>query len=179
VLPTGVDLDRFRPLPRAEARHALGLDPSARYMLFPADPARAEKRHDRASELATATGARLLHYDATPPERVPLHVNAADLVVVTSEREGFGLAALEALACDVPVVSTDVGIARLALGGIDGTLCAPYDLPSWAAFARGQLARDDPRVAGRARASLFSRDRMAVRVLKAYGELLDTTGEAV
>ncbi len=41
VLPCGVDLQRLRPDPRAEARAALGLDPAGRYLLFPADPQRA------------------------------------------------------------------------------------------------------------------------------------------
>jgi teichuronic acid biosynthesis glycosyltransferase TuaC len=171
VLPTGVDLGRFEPLPRPDARRALGLDADGRYLLFPASPARPEKRHDRARQLAAAVGAELLSYDATAPERVPLFVNAASAVVVTSEREGFGLAALEALACEVPVLSTPVGIAPLALAGIDGTLCARFDVSEWAATARGHLDASDPRVDGRARASLFSRDRMAARVLKAYGEL--------
>lgn len=172
VLPAGIDLDRFRPMPRAEARAALGLDPGGRYLLFPADPARAEKRHDRARELAAAAGAELLAYDATPPDRVPLYVNAAQAVVVTSEREGFGLAVLEALACDVPVLSTDVGIAPLALAGIAGALCAPFELARWRAVAERHLGDADPRVSGRARASLFGRDRMAFRVFQAYGDLV-------
>ncbi|MFL5840895.1 MAG: glycosyltransferase [Thermoleophilaceae bacterium] len=172
VLPAGIDLDRFRPMPRAEARAALGLDPGGRYLLFPADPARAEKRHDRARELAAAAGAELLAYDATPPDRVPLYVNAAQAVVVTSEREGFGLAVLEALACDVPVLSTDVGIAPLALAGIAGALCAPFEVARWRAVAERHLGDADPRVSGRARASLFGRDRMAFRVFQAYGDLV-------
>jgi glycosyltransferase involved in cell wall biosynthesis len=172
VLPMGIDLDRFRPIPRGEARAALGLDPAGRYLLFPADPARPEKRHDRARDLAAATGAELLAYDATPPDRVPLYVNAAQAVVVTSEREGFGLAVLEALACDVPVVSTDVGIAPLALTGIDGALCAPFELERWRVAAERHLGEADPRVSGRARAALFGRDRMALRVFQAYRELV-------
>jgi len=179
VLPTGVDLDRFRPLPRAEARQALDLDPAGRYLLFPAHPARAEKRFDRAREVAAAAGASLLHYESTPPERAPLFVNAADAVVVTSDREGFGLATLEALACDVPVLATEVGIAPLALGGIEGTFCEPYDLERWTAFVRRRLESADPRVEGRARAALFGRDRMAQRVFKAYGELIDATASPV
>ena len=179
VLPTGVDLERFRPLPRADARRELGLDPAGRYLLFPASPARPEKRHDRARELAAAADAELLTYDATPPERVPLYVNAAAAVIVTSEREGFGLATLEALACDVPVLATGVGIAPLALAGVDGSLCAAFDRDSWAALARRHLDAGDPRVAGRARAALFGRDRMAERVFKAYGELVSAAGGPV
>jgi glycosyltransferase involved in cell wall biosynthesis len=172
VLPVGIDLDRFRRIDRVEARTQLGLDPDGRYLLFPSDPARPEKRHDRASAVARETGAELLAYGQVDPERVPLYINAASAVLVTSDREGFGLAALEALACDVPVLSTDVGIAPLALTGIDGTLCAPFDTASWAEIARKHLESADARVSGRERASLFGRDRMARRVFKAYVDLL-------
>src|SRR3954470_6617132 len=48
VLPCGVDLDRFVPIPRAEARQRLGLPPDEPCLLFPADPARPSKRFDRA-----------------------------------------------------------------------------------------------------------------------------------
>jgi glycosyltransferase involved in cell wall biosynthesis len=171
VLPVGIDLERFKPMPRADARAQLGLDPRSRYLLFPSDPARPEKRHDRASALARELGAELLAYGGVDPERVPLYINAASAVVVTSEREGFGLAPLEALACDVPVLATDVGIAPLVLSGVDGTLCAPFDAPQWAALARTHLDAADPRVSGRARAALFGRDRMARRVFQAYGDL--------
>jgi teichuronic acid biosynthesis glycosyltransferase TuaC len=171
VLPTGLDLDRFRPIPRAEARAALRLDPDGRYLLFPSDPARPEKRHDRASALARAVDAQLLAYELVDPERVPLYINAASAMVVTSEREGFGLAALEALACNVPVLATDVGIAPLALAGIDGTLCAPFDIGIWSDLAQKHLNAPDPRVSGRTRASLWGRDRMACRVFQTYLDL--------
>jgi hypothetical protein len=69
------------------------------------------------------------------------------------------------------VLSTDVGIAPLALSGIDGTLCAPFDLEAWRPLAARHLDSPDPRVSGRTRAALFGRDLMAERVLKAYGEL--------
>lgn len=171
VLPCGVDLERFQPRDRRTARERLGLDPDGRYLLFPADPARPEKRHDRASALAEAAGATLLSYEATHPDDVPDHVNAANAVVVTSEREGFGLAALEALACDVPVLATDTGIAPLALGGVPGTLCAPFDLDAWLAVVRPHLDATDPRIPGRTRAGLFDRDRMARRVFCAYRDM--------
>ena len=101
VLPCGVAVDRFRPLGRAAARAQLGLDPDGRYLLFSADPARPGKRHDLALALAERSGATLLTLGHTDPEEVPLWVNGANAVVVPSDREGFGLAVLEALACDV------------------------------------------------------------------------------
>ena len=168
VLPCGPDLRRFEPLPRAEARRSLGLDPEGRYLFFPANPARPEKRHDRAAEVAAACGADLLSGGSIEPEQMPLWLNAADAVLVTSDYEGFGMAAVEALACEVPVLSTPVGIAPYALRGIDGCLCAPFEAGAWAAVARRHLEAGDPRVAGSSRAATLSAAAMAERVIVAY-----------
>ena len=172
VLPCGPDLRRFEPQPRAEARRALGLDPAARVLFFPANPARPEKRHDRAAELAAACGAELLTGGSIEPERMPLWMNAADAVLVTSDYEGFGMAAVEALACEIPVLSTPVGIAPYALRGIDGCLCAPFEISTWEPVARRHLEAPDPRVQGAARAATLSAAAMAERVIEAYRAVL-------
>jgi glycosyltransferase involved in cell wall biosynthesis len=173
VLPTGVNLDRFHPIDRRTARSQLGLDPAAPHLLFPADPARPEKRFDRARQVADAAGVKLIAYGRRPPEEIPLMINAANAVLAPSEREGFGLAALEALACDVPVLATDVGVAPLVLAGIDGVLCAPFDPARWGAAIAPHVAADDPRVPGRTRAALFDRNRLAERVFRAYQDVVD------
>jgi teichuronic acid biosynthesis glycosyltransferase TuaC len=173
VLPCGVNMERFHELDRREARVRLGLDPERPYVLFPADPARAVKRYDRARDLcARFPHAAVLALRGVPPDDVPLWVNASNAVLITSDHEGFGLAALEALACNVPVLSTPVGIAPLALEGIDGTLCESFADDRWLAALRAQVEAPDPRIAGRDRAALFSSDRMARRVLAAYRELI-------
>ena len=172
VLPCGPDLGRFTPTDRARARQDLGLDPEARLLFFPADPARAPKRHDRAAELAAASDAELLSGGGIEPERMPLWINAADAVVVTSEYEGFGLACLEALACNVPVLSTPVGIAPFALGGVDGCLVQEWDPAAWSATARRILDAGGRRVDGVDRAAQFAAARMADRVVCAYEEIL-------
>jgi glycosyltransferase involved in cell wall biosynthesis len=172
VLPAGVNTDRFARIDRRAARERLGLDPGGRYLLFPADPARPEKRFDRAQRLAEATRTELLTYGNRPPADVPILINAANAVLVTSEREGFGLATLEALACDVPVLSTDVGVAPLALNGIAGTHCDSFDADRWELVLEPHLAAADPRIEGRARAGLFDRNRFAERVFKAYQDVL-------
>ncbi|HEU4706888.1 MAG TPA: glycosyltransferase [Solirubrobacterales bacterium] len=168
VLPCGPDLARFEPIPRAEARRALGLDPDGRYLFFPANPSRPEKRHDRAAELAAACGADLLTGGSIEPERMPLWINAAGAVLVTSDYEGFGMATIEALACEAPVLSTPVGIAPYALGGLDGCLCAEFSVPAWEPVARRHLDAAEPRVAGAARAATLSAGPMAERVVEAY-----------
>ena len=172
VLPCGVDLERFQPLARSAARTELGLDPARPYLLFPADPARPEKRHDRALALADAVGVELLTLGGVDPARVPLWVNAANVVLVPSEREGFGLAVLEALACDVPVIATPVGIHREAIQGVEGALCAPFELASWRTALETDVHEADPRVAGRAAATRFSAAEMAARVAYAWQDAL-------
>src|SRR3954453_4270311 len=168
VLPVGIDLQRFRPIPRAQARARLGLDPGGRYLLFPHDPARALKRYDRALEVAGDVP--LLTLGGVAPDEVPYWINAANAVLVPSEKEAFGLSAIEALACGVPVLATRVGIHPVALGGIG--YCAPWDREAWRAALAPHLANADPRIDGRARAELFSADAMAARVVDAWHDLL-------
>jgi teichuronic acid biosynthesis glycosyltransferase TuaC len=173
VLPCGPDLERFESIPRVEARRALRLEPDGRFLFFPANPARPEKRHDRAAELATACGADLLSGGSIEPEQMPLWINAANAVLVTSDYEGFGMATIEALACQVPVLSTPVGIAPYALGGIEGCLSADFEVASWKTVAQRHLEADDPRVAGAARAATLAAGPMAERVIEAYRAVID------
>ena len=103
---------------------------------------------------------------------MPLWVNAANAVLVPSSREGYGLAVLEALACDVPVLATPVGIAPEALDGIAGAHCGPYDPEAWHRALQPHVRASDPRIEGRARAEQYSTDAMAVRVVAAWRELV-------
>jgi glycosyltransferase involved in cell wall biosynthesis len=172
VLPCGADLELFRPLPRAECRERLGLRADGRYLLFPSSRDRAVKRADRAEEVARLADAELLTAGAVERAAMPDWINAANAVITTSDNEGFGLGPIEALACNVPVLSTPVGIAPVLLRGIDGCLAAPFDAVAWGELARRHLDADDPRIAGRARAEAFSAELMAARVLVAYREVL-------
>lgn len=170
VLPCGIDTSRFRPIPRPEARAALGLTPDGPFLLFPHDPARSVKRYDRA--LAVAGEVPLLTLGAVAPEQVPLWVNSANAVLIPSEWESFGLAVLEALACEVPVLATPTGIAPEVLADVAGTLCSPFELQKWREALAPHLLAEDPRVQARARAEEFSADRMAQRVVSAWRRLL-------
>jgi teichuronic acid biosynthesis glycosyltransferase TuaC len=169
VLPVGIALERFRPIPRAEARARLGLDPAGPYLLFPHDPARPLKRFDRARE--AAGDVPLLTLGSVAPDEVPYWINAANAMLVPSQDEGFGLSVIEALACGVPAFGTPVGIHPVALHGIEGAFCEQWDAARWRAALRPVVEAADPRVDGRARAELFSADRMAARVVEAWREV--------
>lgn len=176
VLACGVDLERFRPLERAWARRQLQLDEAEAFVLFPASRERAEKRYDRAVTLAGAAKVGLKTLEGVDPELVALWVNAANAVVVPSEREGFGLAALEALACDVPVLATPVGVHEQALRGVAGALCAPFEVEVWQEALENLLGAKDPRVKGRERAEEFSAERMAERVSEVWRAAVERAG---
>ena len=157
VIPPGVDLEQFRPLPRRDARARLGLErrPAGAWSSF-----RPTRNGPKSASPTPAPWSRRVATGGTdvelravfgrPRAEMPLWLNAADAVLITSEREGYGLACVEALACDVPVMSTPVGVAPALLAGLDGCLCAPFDAARWGAHLATVLALDEPRVAGRA-----------------------------
>ncbi|HYH91245.1 MAG TPA: glycosyltransferase [Solirubrobacteraceae bacterium] len=171
ILPCGIDLARFHPIPRAEARARLGLDPAGPYLLFPHEPSRPLKRFDRARE--AAGDVPLLTLGGVPAEEVPYWINAANAVVVPSQDEGMGLAVIEASACGVPAFGTPVGAHAVALAGIEGSGCLEWDRERWRAALAPHVAAEDPRVDGRAAAERFSADRMAARVVAAWRALLE------
>ncbi len=169
ILPCGIDVDRFRPRDRRAAREQLGLKPGGRYLLFPYDPRRAVKRADLARELAAASdGVELLTLGNVPTHEVPLWMNAANAVICPADWETFGLACIEALACDVPVLARPTGEHAAALQGIAGTLCAEWDPERWREALAPHVEADDPRIAGRARALRYSADALAARVATAW-----------
>ena len=135
-------------------------------------PTRAGWRSDTTVRGRSRATIPLLTLGEVEAAQVPLYVNAANAVLVPSAREGFGLAVLEALACDVPVLATPVGIHPAALAGIAGTYCAPFDDAAWRAALAPHLTTADPRIPGRARAEEFSTDRMAAEVVAAWRSLL-------
>lgn len=171
-LPVGLALERFGATPRVEARRALGLDADEPFVLFPYAPDRRVKRVDRARELAAALDVPLRTLGGEPPERMRDWLNAAAAVVVPSEHEGFGLAAVEALACDVPVLATPTGAHEETVGRVPGCLCAPWDLETWRAALAPHLEVDDPRVPGRGVAAAHGTDAYAARLADAWRSLV-------
>jgi glycosyltransferase involved in cell wall biosynthesis len=129
IVPTGVDFERFRPADRDESRRTLGWDHGRAHVLFPAPPARPEKRFELAAAAVGLLDGRASSVDLhvlenVPPGEVPVWLNAADVVLLTSAHEGSPNAVKEALACNVAVVSVDVGDVSQRLDGIDGCFVA-------------------------------------------------------
>ena len=114
VLPNGVDLTRFAPRPRAEAREDLGWSSTEKVMLFlgnPDDPRKNVALAHASAEIVARrmSNARLHVAWGVMPEQVPTLMNAADCLLFASTSEGSPNAVKEAMACALPIVATPVG----------------------------------------------------------------------
>ena len=77
-------------------------------------------------------------------DRVQEKLGLADLFLMPSDLESFGLAALEAMACEVPVIATNAGgLPEVVTHGVDGYLVPPRDVESAAMYALEILTRQD------------------------------------
>lgn len=143
VIPSGLDLDLFRPGSRREARRELGLPSDQPLVLFAGDPRRPVKRFFLAraalARLPAALGAELVVARGLAPERIPLYLNACDVLLCTSAHEGSPNLVKEALACDLPVVSTRVGDVPQRLADLPNCAVVDPDAASIAAALLGVL----------------------------------------
>jgi glycosyltransferase involved in cell wall biosynthesis len=181
IVPSGLDLDLFRCIPRDEARRHLGLPPDGRRILFVGDPADPRKRYDlahRAVELLNRTvAAELVIGWRVPHDEMPFYMNACDALVFTSREEGSPNAVKEALACDLPVVSVAVADVPLRLEGIPGCEVCADDLPETIAAALERSLRRDERSGGRGREAACQLDERLLtgRVIDIYRSVLAGT----
>ena len=108
ILPSPLDLELFLPISVTEARQHLKLSFTKKVVAF-AGGDRPLKRRDLAKQAVELAGMELLDIRGVSPDQMPLWINAADVLIFTSEREGSPNIVREALACGVPVVSVNVG----------------------------------------------------------------------
>jgi len=168
VIPPGVDLERFHPLPPAQAKEHVGLDPHCRIILFVGrieplkgidtllwaisliarkqpdlicgvcvpiiggNPYRVEDNDEmvrlQALREALGIGEVVTFLGAQDQDVLQYYYAAAEMVVMPSDYESFGMVALEAMACGTPVIASDVGgLAHLVRHGRTGYRVPPRD----------------------------------------------------
>jgi len=178
VIPHGVDLSLFRPLPRRAARESLGWRRDARHVLFPYAMVREEKNYPRAKRVTERAAAavdgdlELQTIHGVPHDRMPMYYNAADALLLTSRHEGSPNSVKEAMACDVPVVSTDVGDVRERLDGVEPSAVCTTDDELVAALVR--VLRQGGRSNGREHAREVGLDQMGDSIRSVYRSALES-----
>jgi D-inositol-3-phosphate glycosyltransferase len=214
TVPLGVDLDRFRPIDKDEARRQLGFE-DAKIILFVGriEPLKGvdilinaaamlesdvdcsvlivggdESSRSQVAELQglasdLGIGHRVAFVGAVDHERLPLFYNAADVCVVPSHYESFGLVAVEAMACGVPVVASRVGgLAGTVKDGETGYL-VPWLCPEPFAeriemLLENESLRRNLGAAAREGVSRFRWESVASRLLEVYNGLIDPVPQA-
>lgn len=126
-LPNGVNAKFFKPINKTDAKNKIGLEVDKKYALFvSSNYQRKQKRYDRFC--AVLDGLREkgieiheLQMINVKRELVPYYFNAASFHLLTSDFEGSPNSVKEAMACNIPVVSTNVGDVKILLEGVHGS----------------------------------------------------------
>ncbi len=127
VIPNGVDVSKFKPIPVTEAKKYLNLNVSKKYLMFISSPARPEKNFQlarKAVELLNRNDIVLLPVYNVPNSEIVYYLNAADTLLLTSKYEGSPNVIKEAMACNCPIVSTDVGDVKWVIDDTEGCYLA-------------------------------------------------------
>ncbi len=177
VIPCGIDLSRFRPMDKWGCQEQLGWNDQHFHVLFPAHQKNAVKRPwlaEAAVQELRKTGSSVeLHYlNGVTNAEVPVWINASDVVLLTSAHEGSPTVVKEALACNVPVVSVDVGDVAERIREIEGCFLAAPDATELA--EKLTLVRQHKaRIHGRNKMQELSIEASARTLSSFYVEILD------
>ena len=172
VIPSGIDLEQFRPIPQREARLKLALPEDRSLVLFCGSPTNPIKRYDLAVETMKHLNGRLptelVVCEATPYDLMPYYMNACDALLLTSTHEGSPNVVKEALACNLPVVSVDVGDVRERIGSIPGCVVSHDDRADTLASGLAEVLVRDRRIDGRSSVANLDEKFLAQRVVCVY-----------
>ncbi len=130
VIPCGVNFDLFVPRDKTEARNILGLIPSQKYVLFSSSFDNSIKNYSLAKaavDLLNDANIKVLELKNYTREQVAQLMVAVDVALMTSHSEGSPQFVKEALACNCPVVSTNVGDVREVIKDIEGCYLTTYE----------------------------------------------------
>ncbi len=179
VIPMGIDLAVFKQMNKSACREALGLEQDKQYILFVSNPERPEKRYalaEQAVRLAVENNklenTQLLVVSGEPYEKIPLYLNAGDLLLLTSSHEGSPVILKEALACNLPIVSVDVGDAKEKLSEIEGCYVCQTDTVEEIAENIGRALGNPIRIKGREAVSDLNWDVIAQKTIAIYANSL-------
>jgi len=178
VIPSGVNLELFSPQQRDEARSTLGWSNTEEVVLFNCGVTPRVKRLDLArSAFDFASQHRpnlrlVVLEGATDPKLVPVYLNASDCLLFTSDNEGSPNIVKEALACNLPIVSVEVGDVVERVAGVHPTKVVSRD-PQQLGEALLEILSIAERSNGREIVASISEDKLAQMIKGIYQSVVD------
>jgi len=130
VIPNGVNTGAFNSMDKRACQKQLGWDYNKKHILFAANPSRPEKNYALAKQAFSILNKENIELHSlinVLPEQMPLLMNSTDVVLLVSLWEGSPNVIKEAMACNRPIVSTDVGDLRWLLGDTPGCYIVSFD----------------------------------------------------
>lgn len=170
IIPCGVDLELFKPINKAEARKKLQLDVDKKYVLFAGAFNNAVKNAALAQEaISMIPTVTLIELKGYTREQVVLLMTAVDAVLMTSHSEGSPQFIKEAMACNCPIISVEVGDVPQLIEGVGGCYSTSYQ-PTEIAEKLQHILVADIRTNGRERIMTLGLDVITVakRIVAIY-----------
>ncbi|MFC4872895.1 glycosyltransferase [Negadavirga shengliensis] len=130
LIPNGIDTDRFKPSTRIQ-KQELGLDSCQKYVLFLGNKSRIGKNFPLAQKAVSYLNlpdVELINPFPIPHNDIPKYLNAVNVLVVPSYMEGSPNVVKEAMACNCPIVATDVGDVKWVIGGTEGCFLSSFEI---------------------------------------------------
>jgi teichuronic acid biosynthesis glycosyltransferase TuaC len=174
VIPNGVNFKILKSIEKSTALHNVGFDPQKRHVVFVSDPGRHEKNFklaEQAFDLLKAQNVELNVVSGVSYEKIPYYLNAADVLILTSLWEGSPNVIKEAMACNLPIVSTDVGDVRDVTGKTEGCFVTSFD-PGDVAKKLEKALAFSKRTKGREHIEHLDNMVTAGKIIKIYEDVL-------
>ncbi len=173
MVPNGIDFSRFNHIDREIARKRVGFAAAA-HVLWVSDPQKKEKNFDLAREAfanLTTDDVELTVVNNVELDQVPFYYYAADVLLVTSKWEGSPNVVKEAMACSLPIVSTDVGDVANITEGTTGCYIVQSD-PEVIAMAIDAALNFGKRTNGREKVRSLDVNNISDKLIDIYKKIL-------
>ncbi len=173
VIPCGVDFDVFSPVDKASAKSESGFPENANYVLFSSSFENKVKNYPLAEKaMVGISRVHLKEIKNRSRAEVNLLINGAELLLLTSFSEGSPQIIKEAMACNCPIVATDVGDIRDVIGNTEGCYITTFDPVDVAEKIKLALAFGK-RTNGREKIGYLDNKIIAGKIIQVYKQVLE------